>query len=233
MDLRKIFVFFLFLLAVGLSAQEIKTIIVKGGPSAYKIEGRYRILHFRANVRAEPSINGKVIAVLSLNDVIEIVDYSDVEEVINEIHGFWLKIKHGNITGYTFSANIALDSLVTKLAITDKDDEITDEVKVSLHFRKSRFSSDKIFWGWDFDRNLDNDLFFYINNKRINTNGINLIPGPLDQIEFEGGKTSVLIYLIAYAREGTRKYIYKFRNNGIIEFIGEYGEWYPDWYIGD
>jgi hypothetical protein len=42
-------------------------------------------------VRSEPSINGNVIAILSLNDEIEIVDDSVVDEEINGINGFWLK----------------------------------------------------------------------------------------------------------------------------------------------
>jgi hypothetical protein len=232
MDLRKIFVFTLFIMSVSLFSQEVKTARVIGGPSSFEIGKKYKILHYRANVRAEPSINGNIIAILSLNDDIEILEYSNIEEMINGTHGFWVKIKYGNIIGYTFSGNIAMRSLVTKLAIVDADDTITDDVFVSLHFQKSMFYSDEIFLGWLFGENIENELFIYINGRKINTSNINKIPGPLDNIEFEQGRISILIYFIAYAREGTRKYTYRLSNSGIIDFIGEYGDWYPDWYIG-
>jgi hypothetical protein len=239
MNLRKIIVLFLFVLTINLSAQEIKTVKIIGAPFLFKLNTKYKILQYRANIRNEPGRNSRIIAVLNLNDEIEILEFTDDEEIIEEeingIYGFWLKIKYGNIIGYTFSGNIAMGSLVTRLAIPDENNiwGLKGEVDVSLHFRMTRYYQDRILSGWRYDDNMENTLFIYINNKRINTDNVNRIPGPLDTIEFECGRYSLLIYLIAYAREGTRKYTYRLSYNGVIDYIGEYGDWYPDWYIRD
>jgi hypothetical protein len=216
--------------------QKIKVI---GGGLWFKIGEEYRILQFRANVRAEPSINGQIVGVLSLNDKVEIVEYSDVQEVINGTHGFWLKVKFGNIVGYTFSGNIAMRSFITKLAVIEDNDywfswETKDRVPVSLHFRRSRFQEDRYFPGYVFDTdNLDNELFFYVNEKRISTSAINIFVCPLDNIEFVGGRTSVLINLFEYSREGTEKFTYRLNNTGVIEFLDDYGDFNGGWEYND
>jgi hypothetical protein len=219
----------LFITTVNSFSQEVETGRIIGG--GVRVGEKYKILHYRANVRIEPSINSDIIAILSLDDEVEILEYSNVDEEINGVQGLWIKIKHGNIIGYTFSGNIAIRSLRTRLAVVNENDYYndTDYIMVSLHYRCSKFHSDNGFSYWSFENNMGNELFVYINDQRINTNNMNLMPSPLDYIEFEYGYASVLINLVRRSREGVSKYIYRLSNNGIIEFIGAFGDWY--WYF--
>jgi hypothetical protein len=228
MDFNRLFLLFFFSVACSLFAQEVHTARVVGGPLWFQVGEEYRILQYRANVRAEPSIDSKSVAILSLNDKIEILEYSEVQEVINGTHGFWIKIKCGNITGYTFSGNIAMASFITELAIIDDNDywSTKDRVPVSLHFRKSRFWDDIYLPGYYFDiDNMGNELFFYINGQRINTNTLRLFTN-IDHIKFEGGRSSILIHFFYYTREVTEKFTYRLSYTGVIDFLDNYGEMY-------
>jgi hypothetical protein len=212
---KKICVLLMFLLPVGIFAEEVFTAIVKGGPAGFRIGAKYHILKYRANMRAEPSLNGKVIAILSLNDEIEMGDeYFETPEVINGTHGFWLKVKYGNLVGYTFSGNIAMGSFVADI----DNNGIMDY----FYFRKSRFEEDRFFGaGYYFDENnINNDIFIYINNRRINTNKVNTWVSPLDAIEFEKSDNGVLMTLIEYSKCGDALSEYNIRNDGVIEFLG-------------
>jgi hypothetical protein len=117
--------------------------------------GKYHIMQYRANVRMEPTRNSEVIAILSLHDEIDILEYFNHEEEINGMWNYWYKIKYGNIIGYTFGGNIAYKKLITDI---DKNG-INDYFYVrfsSLVYNKIHLATD--------------DIVIYINNQRINTN---------------------------------------------------------------
>jgi hypothetical protein len=122
--------------------------------------GEYNILQYRANIRKEPTRNSDIIAILSINDKIEILENSLVKEKINGVLAFWYKIKYGNIIGYTFGGNIAREALVADI----------DNNGINDYFY-SRTS--EIFERYPNNDNiLDsyNDIIIYINDKKINTN---------------------------------------------------------------
>jgi len=53
--------------------------------------GKYKILQYRANIREEPTRNSNVITILSINDEIELLENSGIEEKINNVWGLWYK----------------------------------------------------------------------------------------------------------------------------------------------
>lgn len=131
----------------------------------FEIGSKYHILQYRANVRIEPTRNSEIVAILSLNDAIEIIEESNIVETINGITAYWYKIKYGNITGYTFGGNIAIKTL-----ITDIDNNGINDY---FHFRKTLIRINVSPYGreWKFsDINAHTDIIIYINNQRINTN---------------------------------------------------------------
>jgi Leucine-rich repeat (LRR) protein len=172
--------------------------------------GTYRILQYRANVRAEPNRNSKSITVLNLHDEVEIVENTFVEEKINNIWGFWYKIKCGNITGYTFGGNIAYSSLVTDI---DKNG-----INDYFYWRFSRGEYSGVI-------NPLTDIIIYINNQRINTDVINTTEGsllsrPYEWCILEEGDDDVLIGFVQYGRHQYEYItIFKVNPNGKIEYL--------------
>jgi hypothetical protein len=143
---------------VGLFAQE------KQDPVRsylYKTGEKYHVFQYRANVREAPGRNSDVLAVLSLHDKVEIVENSWVQEEINDVWGYWYKIKYGNITGYTFGGNLAVQTVITDIDGNGINDY--------FYYRLS-YSWDGVDYG-----NVNNltDIKIYINNKRVSTEKMN------------------------------------------------------------
>lgn len=189
----------------------------KEKPNSYEYDlGKYNILQYRANIRTEPNRNSDIIEVLKLNDEIEIIENSGIEELINDVWGFWYKIKYKNIIGYTFGGNIAI-----KTFVTDIDNNGIDDY---FHFRfinrLGLFESNK-------------DIFIYINNERINTTTMN------DKIvyseepfyifhwcTFKKIDDYVIIYLDRYGRDSVMaRTIYLINGNGNIEYLEAMDGW--------
>jgi hypothetical protein len=193
----------------------------------FEIGGKYRILQYRANVRNEPNRNGGVIAILSLNDEIEILENTWNRERINNVWGYWFKIKYGNIIGYTFGGNIAVKSLITDI----DNNGIID----CFHFRYSNpFSVEYR----EFDSYID--VIIYINNQRINTNMLdsyffndfyptlpyktvrgasNEYDHYFEYCEFIQNDNNVLIELVRYGRDDyIWKTVYRIGSGGNIDF---------------
>jgi len=205
---------------------------------------KYHILQYRANIRDAPARSGKIIAVLSLNDEIEVLENTLINERINDVWGYWYKIKFGNISGYTFGGNIAVETLITDI---DKNG-----INDSFQFR---FSNKDANYSRDWDR-LDSyiDVIIYINNQRINTDmldrywfssldpklpekDIDYIKGGyehfFDDCRFIKNDDYVLIELERWGKDNyIWKTIYKVDKYGKIEFY-EWQDVYPEYYDHD
>jgi hypothetical protein len=197
----------------------------------YEIGKKYYILQYRANVRNGPSRNNEVIAILSLNDEIEILENTLTLEKINNVWSYWYKIKCGNIIGYTFGGNIAIESLIID------NNGIID----SFHFR----SSSPVRW-LDFDAH--HDIYIYINNQRINTGMLyryrfnrfnpslpykfyqpilNGFDHYFHNCKFIKNNDYILIELINYGKDNyIWKTVYRVDNSGRIDFL----EWRDEYY---
>lgn len=192
----------------------------------FEINGKYRIIQHGANLKIEPNINSDVIAILNLNDEIEILENVWNHEEINEVWGCWYKIKYGNIIGYTFGGNIARGSVITNIGDTI----------ISVHFRITNVSGGNPFpvEGWLFPYvNQRTGIFIYVNTQRIYTNSI-LYQYELDYqndeiyptryaaewLDVENTDGLILIKLHSYGRRGTRfTTTYKVDENGNVEFL--------------
>jgi len=172
----------------------------------------YRILQYNANIRATPDRNGKVVAVLKTHDEVEILENTFIEEKINNVWGFWYKIKHGGVLGYTFGGNIAYNALASDI---DKNG-----VKDYFYFRFSQ--------GRYIEPNKD--VIIYINGRRINTNVLSESKRYFDErgfewCEFEENDGCVLIGLTQYGRHQYEyMHIFKVTPDGRIEFITNWNE---------
>jgi hypothetical protein len=122
---------------------------------AYQYElGKYHLSQYRANIRTEPSRDGDVLALLHLNDEVEILENSWMAEKINDVWGLWYKIIYGDIVGYTFGGNIAEHTFVTDI----------DKNGINDYFYCRESSSNGI--------RAETDIIIYINNQRINTSAL-------------------------------------------------------------
>jgi hypothetical protein len=123
------------------------------GNSVYEFNlGKYHILQYRANMREEPSRNSDVIAIMSFNDEIEILENTRISEEINNVQAYWYKIKYGNITGYTFGGNIAVETLVNNNIICFYRVSRMREVSEEAYHENYKYQNDI----------LPNDIFIYI-----------------------------------------------------------------------
>jgi len=181
--------------------------------------GTYHLLQYRVNVRTEPNRKSKVIAVLNIHDKVEILENTFFEEKINNVWGFWYKIKYGNILGYTFGGNIAYEALAADI---DKNG-----VKDYFYYRFSRDSGKNYYPFIEPDK----DVFIYINNRRINTNVLSKTKRYLGNERYfercilEEGDGYVLIGLSQEGRHGYEYiHIFKVTPDGRIEFITNWNE---------
>jgi len=167
---------------------------------------KYHILQNGVMTRAEPDENSDVIAELNLNDEIQIIEYTNKEEKINDVWGYWYKIKHNNITGYIFGGYIAAETL-----ITDIDKNGIKDYFYLRHSSKSGIYPDK-------------DIFIYINDQKIDTGILSATKryynSPFKGYEIIEENGYVLIILKQYGREDSEiTHNFKVLPNGKIEHI--------------
>jgi hypothetical protein len=189
----------------------------------FEIGEKYHIFQHRANIRNLPSMNGEIIAVLSRNAQVELLENSGNQEKINNVWGYWYKIKFGNIIGYTFGGNLALITLITDIEYNGINDY--------FYFRHSNedINSNHVWWRF----NSLTDIVIYINNHRINTNMLfmysfnrnnptlpyKVYDNYFNSCFFVKKINYVLIELVRYGRDDyIWKTVYKVDRNGTIEF---------------
>jgi hypothetical protein len=171
----------------------------------YNALGKYNILQYRANVRIEPTRNSDVISILNLHDEIEILENSRIEEKINDVWSFWYKIKYGNIIGYTFGGNIAIQTFLTDIDKNGINDYFYCRISSNAYGVES----------WSHIR-PNTDIIIYINNKRIRTNTL-----PNSNAEFFVFKEEAgYVFLNLHYSDSRIIDSYKISSNGRIEYIG-------------
>jgi hypothetical protein len=176
------------------------------------------ILQYRANIRSKPNRNSEVIAILNMNVQVEILENSKIGETINDVWGYWYKIKYGNIIGYTFGGNLARQTIVADI---DKNG-----INDYFHYRRSAEV------GWD-GVNTYSDIIIYLNNERISTQNMHrnrtyygtYVGNVFDECILINNreKENVIIELFIYHRDYyPLKTVYRVNNDGTIEFLYDY-----------
>jgi hypothetical protein len=127
----------------------------------FKIGQKYHIFQYRANIREKPDINSDVLAILSIHDEVIILENSQKCEKINDVWGYWYKIKYGNIIGYTFGGNLAIQTIITDIDGNGINDYIS--YRLSSSYNGTSYGH----------LNNINDIKIYINNKRVSTEKLN------------------------------------------------------------
>jgi chorismate mutase len=186
------------------------------GTNSIKFEYDKYYIPQHSNVRTKPARNSEIITVLNINDEIQILENSEVEEKINDVWGYWYKIKYGNITGYTFGGDIAYETLVTDI---DKNG-IKDYFH--LHYSPHKYINPN-------RDGIDKDVIIYINNQRISTDILSTakrsFDKPFEGCMFEEGDGEVLIALSQYGRHDyVYMHIFKVLPDGKIEYIKNWDE---------
>jgi hypothetical protein len=195
--------------------------------SSYEFEpGKHHILQYRANVRTGPNRDSSVIAILRVHDEIEILENTWFEEIINDVQSYWYKIKYGNIIGYTFGGNIAVERMVIDIDNNGVNDYFYYRFSYA---RNARFGMHY------FD--TYNDIIIYINNQRIGTNDLKTESGhhQFEECYFtteidENGIRYVIICLRFLGRDDSG-FVYYFivESNGKIEPVyGDRNGLYPN-----
>ena len=191
-----------------------------GAPSRLKTGIEYRILQYRANVRSAPGLDSEVIAILSLDNVVSVLENSGVYDEINGAFAYWYQVQYGSVTGYMFGGNFATRALSVNTA--------RFYVRFATPHQYSNFDA-------------HTDVFIYMNGIRINTSMLNAWSfnthgrpfsharetdsHHFDNCEFEDKGDHVLVNLINYGRHGYWwTTIYKIDGNGKITFY----EWWED-----
>jgi len=165
---------------------------------------KYHVFQNGVKIMEKPAENSGIVAELKLHDEIQIIEYTDKEEKINDVWGYWYKIKHDNVVGYVFGGYIAAKTLITDI---DKNG-----IKDYFYLRYSE------------SRNIepDKDISIYINDKKIDTSVLStteryLERRPYEWGTFEEGDGYVLIRLSQYGREDYEyRHIFKVLPNGKI-----------------
>jgi hypothetical protein len=234
----KIIIFLVFLLPANIFAQNNDI----HWRENYRIGEKYHIWHYRANIRHEPTRNSNIIAILSINDQIEIIENTYITEEINDTWGYWVKIKYGNIIGFTFSGNIADKTLVVDVDNNGVNDYFHFRNRYYKHMHRGTVGNSIHGHGYfSFEvlsRDSRKDFIFMINDQRINTDALIMrfssgdIIYPYDEYgnyyshrnyfeyySFTNCNNYVLIELSIEARDSVWHTIYKVNGNGVIEHL--------------
>ena len=141
------------------------------GNPIYKFSsGNYSILDISVDIQSQPNLTSSAMGRLELHSEIEILENTEISQVIEDVTSYWYKIKYNDIVGYIWGGFIAVS---TETIVLD------DNVKVYLYYRFSGTKKNKTgdgtrggriidFYHY-FDSILPNDIFIYINSKRVST----------------------------------------------------------------
>jgi len=164
------------------------------------------ILQYRANIRNAPNRNSEVIAIVNMGEIVEILEKINITETINDVWGYWYKIKYKNVTGYTFGGNIARKTIIADI----------DRNGINDYFFYRR--SAETLWN---GVNILSDIIIYLNNERISTwkmnnDGIYIF----DECRLIMNGDNIIIELFNFHRDGPLETtVYRVNNDGTIEFI--------------
>lgn len=131
--------------------------------------GMYRILDFPVNIRSTPGLTSNVIGRLDLHSEIEILEKTNVSQHIDGKTHYWYKIRYNNDTGYVWGGLIAVESFAQTVNGQD----------IKIYYRYSyiegRITGPGGQHDYYFPMIKPEDIFIYINGRRINTDVISNI----------------------------------------------------------
>jgi hypothetical protein len=124
--------------------------------SAYAIQsGKYKMLDFPVNIRSQPSLSGNIIGRLQLHDEIEVIENMGNEQRIDGVLQNWYKIKFNEIIGFIWGGYISLNTWTF---------EMKNNKNILIYYRITSVINKDV-------KNMQpDDIFIYINNKRVPTN---------------------------------------------------------------
>jgi hypothetical protein len=169
----------------------------------------FYILERSVNIYSQPNLNSRITGQLSLNDKIYITERTDTVQEIDNVWGYWYKIRKDKMEGYIFGGYIAVSFFENRIDIDGNG--IYDYV----YSRISNF--DGVYWELD----GINDIFIYINGTRISTDVLkNNRYGKWNGCSFALSETdgTVLIILQERAPPGTYYYYFRINKNRTIQF---------------
>jgi hypothetical protein len=163
---------------------------------------KYHVFQYRANIRAEPNRDGKVLAVLNFGDQVEILENTDIDEEINDVWGYWYKVKYGRITGYTFGGNLAVEMVIADIDKNGVNDYVC-----------YRFSAQ-----WNSRVYVPTDVKIIINNNAVSIQELTVRhEGRILGCELIVRNNYIIIMLKEMYSIGS--YVYKLYPEGDIQFI--------------
>jgi hypothetical protein len=178
----------------------------------------YHIFQYRANIREKPNRNSKVLAILNFGDQVEVVEDTENGEEINDVWGYWYKVKYGRITGYTFGGNLAVGTKIIDIDKNGVDDYFCYRFSRQYH---------------DYRLNPAVDIKIRINNSEVSMNEFSKTGEyGFFTCYFIDRQNYVLIKLAVYRKYHIDHLMYKVYPDGEIQFIEvlEQGEYNPDEY---
>jgi hypothetical protein len=114
---------------------------------------KYKILDFSVNIHSQPNTSAEIVGRLGLYDEIEILENTRERQQIDGVDQYWYKIKFNNIIGYIWGGHCAVSYYIFDM---DKNG-INDYVYYRYRDHACTIET-------------QDDLFIYINNKRIPVN---------------------------------------------------------------
>jgi hypothetical protein len=152
---------------INLGAQE-----VVGNPIYEFATGKYSMLYSPVNIRSHPNLTGSVVGRLELHSEIEILENTKNSQIIDGMTHYWYKIQYGNITGYIWGGYISIRAF----SFNNYGNNIKCYYRVSNRKKFETGTSNGIQYSHYFDSILPNDIFIYINNRRVLVNEIHGAP---------------------------------------------------------
>jgi hypothetical protein len=177
----------------------------------------YHIFQYRANIRESPNRNSVVVAILNFGDRVEVTEVTEIGEEINDVWGYWYRVKYGRITGYTFGGNLAVGT------------EIIDIDKNGINdYFCYRFSRQY----YDYRLNPAVDIKILINNNEVSVDEFTRGDDGFYNCFIIDRQNYVLIKLAVYRKYHVDHLMYKVYPDGEIQFIEvlEQTEYNPDEY---
>jgi hypothetical protein len=130
------------------------------------IEEDIRIM---TNIYDQPNQNSNIICKLYQNEIIEVIENTEIVETINNIMHYWYKIKYIDVNDNEVIGHI-LGGDIIKSTIFDDEDSIEIFYYSKISYMERRQTSDTTYAY--FSVILPKDIYIYINNKRISNNTI-------------------------------------------------------------
>ena len=174
--------------------------------------GFYYTVDTPINIRFEPNLNSRIIGQLELHEKIEIVESAMLIQQIGDIWADWYKIKYKNSFGYIWGGYIAYKTVIFDINGNGINDYFQFRCRDVQAYTALIDGSE--------------DIFIFINNKRILTN--NIFPSHINHCDFLIDDNKVIIKIDRRVDWVVEYYNYEINTNGNIIFIEKYERQYGE-----